>query len=113
MSHTETADVSRYTYRVTWSVEDNEFVATCAELPSLSWLADSQSAALQGLVDLVAHAMAGLVAEGEAVPDTLSARSLPGKFNLRLGANPPRRLPPRGQRPRAWSPTPSLTTASP
>ena len=50
MSHTETADVSRYTYRVTWSVEDDEFVATCAEFPSLSWLADSQPAALQGQV---------------------------------------------------------------
>jgi hypothetical protein len=39
------APVSRYTYRVTWSVEDDEFLATCAECPSLSWLADSQGAA--------------------------------------------------------------------
>ena len=50
MAQTQTADVSRYTYRVTWSIEDGEFVATCAEFPSLSWLADSQAAALQGLV---------------------------------------------------------------
>ena len=32
-------DVSHYTYRVTWSAEDGEFVATAAEFPSLSWLA--------------------------------------------------------------------------
>jgi len=28
-----------YTYRVTWSVDDDEYVGLCAELPSLSWLA--------------------------------------------------------------------------
>ena len=29
----------RYTYRVTWSEEDEEYVGLCAEFPSLSWLA--------------------------------------------------------------------------
>ena len=92
MSHTETADVSRYTYRVTWSVEDDEFVATCAEFPSLSWLADSQAAALQGLVDLIADTVADLTAEGAAVPEPLSERSYSGKFNLRVGESLHRRL---------------------
>ena len=27
-----------YTYRITWSAEDNEHVGLCAEFPSLSWL---------------------------------------------------------------------------
>ena len=45
-------DVSHYTYRVTWSAEDGEFLATCAEFPSLSWLASSQIGALQGLESL-------------------------------------------------------------
>jgi predicted HicB family RNase H-like nuclease len=85
-------DVSRYTYRVTWSVEDGEFVATCAEFPSLSWLADSQAAALQGLVDVVADAVADLVSQGEAVPEPLSERSCSGKFNLRVGEGLHRRL---------------------
>ncbi|MFV0429801.1 MAG: hypothetical protein ACK5KO_10315 [Arachnia sp.] len=48
MAVTQAADVSRYTYRVTWSAEDGLFVATCAEFPSLSWLADSQAVALEG-----------------------------------------------------------------
>ena len=53
MSHTETADVSRYTYRVTWSIEDGEFVATCAEFPSLSWLAPTEDEALRGIIKVV------------------------------------------------------------
>ena len=39
-------DVSRYTYRVTWSVDDDQFVATCPEIPSLSWITDTQDDAL-------------------------------------------------------------------
>ncbi len=30
-------DKDRYTYRVTWSDEDGEYVGLCAEFPSLSW----------------------------------------------------------------------------
>ena len=41
--------VSHYTYRVTWSPEDDEFVATVVEFPSLSWLAGTQAEALEGL----------------------------------------------------------------
>ena len=85
-------DVSRYTYRVTWSVEDNEFVATCAEFPSLSWLANSQAAAIQGLVDVVADTVDDLVAQGETVPESLSERTYSGKFNLRVGEGLHRRL---------------------
>ena len=43
----------RYTYRVTWSPEDDSYVATVAELPSLSWLDDDQREALNGIVKLV------------------------------------------------------------
>jgi len=34
--------VTHYTYRVAWSVEDGEHVATVAEFPSLSWLAPTR-----------------------------------------------------------------------
>ncbi|SDC04059.1 Predicted nuclease of the RNAse H fold, HicB family [Raineyella antarctica] len=85
-------DVSRYTYRVTWSVEDGEYVATCAEFPSLSWLAGSQAEALQGLVALVADTVADLTAADEVVPEPLSQRTYSGKFNLRVGESLHRRL---------------------
>ena len=42
-----------YTYKVIWSEEDGEYVGLCAEFPSLSWLADTQKAALQGIRDVV------------------------------------------------------------
>ena len=85
-------DPSHYTYRVTWSVEDDEFVATCAEFLSLSWLADSQAAAFQGLVHVVADTVADLAWNGEDVPEPLSERSYSGKFNLRVGEGLHRRL---------------------
>ena len=37
----------KYTYRVTWSEEDQEYVGLCLEFPSLSWLAESQEEALK------------------------------------------------------------------
>ena len=44
-----------YTYRVTWSEEDSEYVGQCAEFPSLSWLASSREAALRGIRKVVAQ----------------------------------------------------------
>ena len=44
-----------YTYRVTWSAEDGEFVGLCAEFPLLSWLASSQEEAFSGIRKLVAE----------------------------------------------------------
>jgi predicted HicB family RNase H-like nuclease len=78
-------EVSHYTYRVAWSAEDSEFVATVAEFPSLSWLAPSQIEALQGLEGMLADAVADMEKQGEEVPQPLSERSYSGKFNLRLG----------------------------
>ena len=42
-------DPARYSFRVTWSPEDAEFIATCVEFPSLSWLAGTPEEALTGL----------------------------------------------------------------
>jgi predicted RNase H-like HicB family nuclease len=47
-----------YTYRVSWSEEDQEYVATCAEFPRLSHLAGSQAEALEGIGGLVAEIVA-------------------------------------------------------
>lgn len=85
-------DVSHYTYRVAWSPEDGEFVATCLEVPSLSWLASTQQEALTGLLDLVTEVVADLARQGETVPKPLSERSYSGKFNLRVGEQLHRRL---------------------
>ena len=52
----------RYTYRVTWSKEDEEYVGLCAEFPSLSWLAKTPEAALSGIRQVVAEVVADLEA---------------------------------------------------
>lgn len=53
-------DVSHYTYRISWSAEDDEFVATCVEFPSLSWLASTQTDALQGLETLLRETLSDM-----------------------------------------------------
>lgn len=76
-----------YTYRVMWSEEDQEFVALCAEFPSLSFLANTQPKALKGLVKTVDDILADMEATGETPPETLSGKSYSGKFMVRV---PPR-----------------------
>jgi len=66
--------VSRCTYRVTWSAADEECVATCRELPSLSWLAETQEGALRGLRDLIAEVVADVRDSGEVAPEPLQSR---------------------------------------
>jgi predicted HicB family RNase H-like nuclease len=78
-------DASHYTYRVSWSAEDGEFVATCVEFPSLSWLAASQVEALEGLVGLVRDVLADMEQQGEEIPVPLSERKFSGTFNVRVG----------------------------
>lgn len=58
----------------------------------LSGLADSQAAALQGLVDVVADTVADLASQGEDIPESLSERGYSGKFNHRVGEGLHRRL---------------------
>jgi predicted HicB family RNase H-like nuclease len=85
-------DVSHYAYNVTWSVEDQEFVATCAEFPSLSWLAPSQIEALQGLEAMIRDVITDMEEEGEEVPLPFAERSYSGKFNVRVGESLHRKL---------------------
>lgn len=85
-------DATHYTYRVAWSAEDGEYVATVAEFPSLSWLAPTQVEALSGLADVVRHVLADLTASGEAVPEPLSERTYSGRFVVRVPAEVHRRL---------------------
>jgi len=85
-------DATHYTYRVAWSVEDGEHVATVAEFPSLSWLAPTLVEALAGLADVVRDVLADLAASGEPIPEPLSERSYSGRFVVRVPAEVHRRL---------------------
>ena len=76
--------IDRYTYRVTWSEEDNEYVGLCAEFPSLSWLEKAPEDALAGIRKLVRSTVRDLTAGKEPVPEPISARSFSGKFMVRV-----------------------------
>lgn len=58
----------KYTYRVTWSEEDNDYVGLCAEFPSLSWLAHSPDAALRGIRKLVKNVVDDMIHNEEPLP---------------------------------------------
>jgi predicted HicB family RNase H-like nuclease len=74
----------RYTYRVTWSEDDKEYVGLCAEFPCLSWLARTPEAALKGIRKVVAEAVKEMQKEGEAVPEPIASRRYSGKFVVRV-----------------------------
>ena len=79
------SSADRYTYRLTWSVKDKKFIATIVEFPSLSWIADTRQAALEGLTSVVEEVLHDMLAEGEEIPSPWDERTFSGKFNLRLG----------------------------
>jgi predicted RNase H-like HicB family nuclease len=82
----------RYTYRVTWSEEDQEYIGLCAEFPSLSWLDVSPEAALAGIRGLVVEVVADLQANNETVPEPLSTKRYSGRFLVRVPPEVHRRL---------------------
>ena len=64
--------VDHYTYRVTWSREDEEYLGLCVELTSLSWLATTPVEALSGIHQVAAEAVADMQSNGELVPEPLA-----------------------------------------
>jgi len=74
----------RYTYRVTWSDEDGEYVGLCAEFPSLSWLAGSYEEALRGIRDVVAEVISDMLSNNEPIPQPLAVRRYSGNFTVRI-----------------------------
>jgi len=74
----------RYTYRITWSEDDREFVGLCLEFPSLSWLAKNPEAALKGIRRVVKEAVQEMESHGESPPSPISGKSYSGKFIIRI-----------------------------
>ena len=73
-----------YTYRVTWSAEDEEFVGLCAEFPSLSWLEPTPEKAFFGIRSLVADVIEDMSSNDEQPPNPIADRSYSGKFIVRV-----------------------------
>ncbi|MCU7958775.1 MAG: toxin-antitoxin system HicB family antitoxin [gamma proteobacterium symbiont of Bathyaustriella thionipta] len=74
----------KYTYRVLWSDEDEEFIGLCAEFPGLSWLASTSEKALKGIRSLVKDCVADMSKNKKEIPAPLIARNYSGKFMVRV-----------------------------
>jgi len=74
----------RYTYRISWSEDDQEHVGLCLEFPSLSWLAKTPEEALRGIRKIVSEAVSDMKKSGETPPSPLSGRAFSGKFVVRV-----------------------------
>lgn len=77
-------EVDKYTYRVMWSEEDQEFVGLCAEFPGLSWLKSSPESALKGIRSLVKSTIKDMTQNKEKIPEPISSRKFSGKFMVRV-----------------------------
>jgi predicted HicB family RNase H-like nuclease len=77
-------EVDKYTYRVMWSEEDQEFVGLCSEFPSLSWLKSNPEASLKGIRALVKSTIKDMVENGEFTPEPMSSKKYSGKFMVRV-----------------------------
>nr|WP_319394117.1 toxin-antitoxin system HicB family antitoxin [uncultured Desulfobacter sp.] len=73
-----------YTYRVTWSPEDEEYVGLCAEFPGLSWLAKSPESALKGIRKTVESVIKDMEDNNEKVPLPIASKNYSGKFMVRI-----------------------------
>ncbi|MBT5290878.1 MAG: toxin-antitoxin system HicB family antitoxin [Thiotrichales bacterium] len=74
----------KYTYRVSYSEDDKEYVGLCAELPSLSWLDASRNEAFSGIQDLVSEVVEDMRNTDEDIPEPLSLKKYSGKFMVRI-----------------------------
>ncbi|HEX41335.1 MAG TPA: type II toxin-antitoxin system HicB family antitoxin [Phycisphaerales bacterium] len=86
------ARIERYTYRVTWSQEDGEYLGLCAEFPSLSFLAVTRARALAGISRVVQEVVGDMQANGESIPEPLGLHEYSGKFVVRVPPHVHRRL---------------------
>jgi len=77
-------NIDPYTYRVTWSEEDQEHVGLCVKFPSLSWLEVTPEKALKGISNLVRECISDMTSNDEAIPQPISLKKFSGKFMVRV-----------------------------
>jgi predicted HicB family RNase H-like nuclease len=79
-----TKTYDRYTYRLTWSEEDQEHVGLCAEFPSLSWLDKTPEKALVGIRKLIKDSLRDMSKNEEDAPEPIAIKKYSGKFMVRV-----------------------------
>ena len=77
-------NADHYTYRVRWSAEEEAYIGTVAEMPSLSWVDGEQVGAFEGIRALAAGVLDDMLVNGEILPKAIADRSYSGKFMVRV-----------------------------
>ncbi|PJM78606.1 type II toxin-antitoxin system HicB family antitoxin [Bifidobacterium scaligerum] len=85
-------DINHYAYRVRWNEESNTFVASCAELPEVTFTSDSQLEAFVGIRLAVAEEAERRQSQSEEVPEPLAERHYSGRILVRVPPELHRRL---------------------
>ncbi|MBU1862644.1 MAG: type II toxin-antitoxin system HicB family antitoxin [Candidatus Omnitrophica bacterium] len=73
-----------YTYKITWSPEDNQYVGLCIEFPSVSWLSSSAEEALKGVRSVVSDVVRDMQKNEEDIPEPFETKKYSGKFIVRV-----------------------------
>lgn len=81
-----------YSYKTTWSVEDQEFAGLCAEFPSMSYLHENRSEALDGITNLVKDVVIDMETNGEKISEPIAEKIYSGKLQVRIPPSLHRRL---------------------
>ncbi len=82
----------KYTYRITWSEDDGEYVGLCVEFPSLSWLAETPENALSGIRKVVSEAVFDMDKNDEKIPAPIASKHYSGTFMVRIPPDIHRKL---------------------
>lgn len=77
-------NVNHYAYRVRWNAKDTRFVASCAELPGITFSSESQLDAFVGIRNAADDEVQRLIAKGEEPPIPLAERHYSGRILVRI-----------------------------
>jgi len=78
------AAIDDYQFRVSWSEEDEVYVAYAAEFPSFKTDGSTRGEALDNLQAALSEALDNLERQGESLPIPYSKREFKGNISLRL-----------------------------
>ena len=84
--------ISKYTYRVEWSEEDNTHIATCLELPTLKAHGKTIELAIKSVKQAVLAALKWMKKDQEEIPEPFSMRQFKGNLTLRTSPDVHRQL---------------------
>ncbi len=76
--------LNQYTYEITWSEDDAQFIGLCKEFPYLSAFGDTQEEALKEIKEVVEFSLEWMKEDGEELPNPIGIKQYGGKILLRI-----------------------------